>query len=376
MSGDRLRLARKRAGYSLRELAALVDMVTPQAIGKYERDEIAPSQPVLQALANTLGVTEDFLRASSQVQLGRLDFRKHSGTSAQERSAVEAAVLEQVERYLFVEEKLGLDSANWKAPRQKTLSSLEAAEEAASHLRRLWNLGDAPIPNLTELLERRGIKVILLPLPERVSGLTCTVQRASSGSLVPAIIVNRSHGLERRRMTMAHELAHRLFRSTDGLDPEKAANRFAGAFLQPAEHMRAEVGRYRQGFGVPELLATKRLYRVSAAALLVRFRDLAIIHSETMVYMFQTVGRTWRRQEPEPLEDVGQALELPRRFERLCYRALAERLIDETRAAELLDRDVEAVRLAMKGGPQVAATAAHGSRADRHAGRRSRRRPA
>jgi hypothetical protein len=33
-------------------------------------------------------------------------------------------------------------------------------------------------------------------------------------------------------------------------------------------------------------------------------------------------------------------LEEPRRFERLCYRALAEGLIGESRAAELLDISV------------------------------------
>lgn len=352
MIGERLRMARKRAGYSLRGLAAEVDLVTPQAIGRYERDEIAPSPPVLKALANTLGVTEDFLAASSRTKLGDIEFRKHSGTRAQERSIVEAAVLQQVERYLFIEERLGLESANWKAPKQKTLSSIEAAEEVATELRRHWKLGDDPIPNLTELLEQRGIKVIFLALPERVSGLTCLVDREFGRAPVPVIVINKSHGLERRRMTLAHELAHRLFRCPAGLDEEKVANRFAGAFLQPAEHVWSEVGRHRQGFGVPELLHTKRIYRVSAAALLVRFRDLKIIPNETMVYIFQTVGRTWRRSEPEPLEvDPARPLEAPRRYERLCYRALAEGLINEARAAELLDRDVRLIRHAMRGEP-------------------------
>ena len=56
-----------------------------------------------------------------------------------------------------------------------------------------------------------------------------------------------------------------------------------------------------------------------------------------MAYIFQTVGRTWRRREPEPIEIERTALlEASRRYERLCYRALAEGLIDEVRAAELL----------------------------------------
>lgn len=352
MSGERLRLARKQAGYSLRDLATLLnDLVTPQALGRYERNEIRPSPSVLTALAQALAVTEDFLTAASGVEFGRLEFRKHSGTTAQERSLVEAAVLDRVERYIVVEELLGLDSATWRAPFvPRPVNTLADAEEAALDVRHHWRLGLDPIPNLTELLEQQGIKVILITLPDKVSGLTCIVQRAGEARAVPVIVVNGAHGLERRRMTMAHELAHRLLAPVSDMDEEKAANRFASAFLQPAEHLRDEVGRHRQGFGVPELMHTKRLYRVSAAAMLVRFRDLGIITNETMVYIFQTVGRTWRKTEPEPIEtnETGR-LELPRRYERLCYRALAERLMDDQRAADLLSEDVSVIRQAMRG---------------------------
>jgi Zn-dependent peptidase ImmA (M78 family) len=214
-----------------------------------------------------------------------------------------------------------------------------------------WKLGRDPIPDLTELLEQRGIKVLLLDLPDRVSGLTCFVER-SEGNPVPVIVVNRRHTLERRRLTMAHELAHRLIWSEEtSIDIEKAANRFAGAFLQPAEHVRREVGSHRNGFGVPEVLQTKRIYRVSAAAMVVRFRDLGIISPDTMAYIFQTVGRRWRTVEPMPLEasDAVGSLELPKRYERLCFRALAEGLIDLARAADLLSQSTVAVQRAMRG---------------------------
>lgn len=353
MIGERLRLARKKAGYSLREMASrLGNQVTPQAIGKYERGGMSPSEPVLYALAKALNVTTDFLRAGSAVKLGHIDFRKHSGTSAQERSHVEAAVIEQVERYLQIEEILGLDSASWKGPFEpKAIKSPEDAEEAAIEVRKRWKLGIDPILNLTELLEQQGIKIILLALPTRVSGLTCFIERPGRPS-VPVIVANQMHTLERRRLTIAHELAHRLTRpGGPGSDDEKLANRFAGAFLQPGEHVRGEVGRHRNGFGVPELLHTKRLYRVSAAALVVRFRDLGIISNETMAYIFQTVGRGWRSAEPDPIEPVKSpgTVEAPKRFQRLCYRALAEGLISDAKAAELLGQDIKAIRRSMTG---------------------------
>ena len=44
MIGDRIRLARHKAGFSLRRLSAeMRNKVTAQAIGKYERGEDIPS---------------------------------------------------------------------------------------------------------------------------------------------------------------------------------------------------------------------------------------------------------------------------------------------------------------------------------------------
>jgi Zn-dependent peptidase ImmA (M78 family) len=292
----------------------------------------------------------EFLVAPLEVRLGALDFRKKSGTSARDRHLVEATVLEHVERYLLVEEVLELKSAAWSAPfAPRPVATNDDVERLATRLREAWELGEAPIPDVTELLEEKGIKVMHLELPEGVSGLTCMVERADMPS-VPVIVVNSLHGIERRRLTLAHELAHRILTATS-IDEEKAANRFAGAFLMPASHLREQVGKHRAGFGVAELMVTKRLYGVSAAALLVRFRDLGIITQETLVYAFQTFGRTWRKTEPQPIAANGDAAprEQPQRFQRLCYRALAEGLITISKASELLRKPVAAIDKEMRG---------------------------
>jgi predicted HTH domain antitoxin len=70
-----------------------------------------------------------------------------------------------------------------------------------------------------------------------------------------------------------------------------------------------------------------------------------------MIYAFQTVAVKWRTQEPEELEnenDRGQR-EKPRRFERLCYRTLAEGLISLTKAAELLRCPIDEVEAGLRG---------------------------
>ena len=50
MIGNRLRRAREAAGFSLRELEAAIEgLVTAQAIGKYERDEMTSERPLRRA---------------------------------------------------------------------------------------------------------------------------------------------------------------------------------------------------------------------------------------------------------------------------------------------------------------------------------------
>lgn len=356
MFSDRLKLARRKAGLSLRDLADAMDgLVTAQAIGKYERGESMPSSGVLMALAKALHVSLTYLLDTQEVSLSGVEFRTKANTTARDRAHVETEVLEWIERYLQVELILDLDSARWQCPvdKPRKLRNLEEAECLADEIRETWKLGLDPIPNMTELLEEKGLKVLTIELPERVSGFTCLVQRPNGQAPLPVIVVNNRFTLERRRLTLAHELAHRLIdtNSLSDKDEEKAANRFAGAFLMPAEHLLREVGRHRNAFGYKEIVDLKRLYRVSAAALLMRLRQLDVISESSLIYAWQTIARGWRTQEPEPLEgpkEIGQR-ERARRFDRLCYRALAEGLISLTKAAELLRISVEHVEAGLKG---------------------------
>ena len=355
MNGERIKMARKRSGLSLRDLAhKMHDTVTAQAIGKYERNEMTPSLEVLISLTETLDVSLAYLMAPHAIELGEVEFRTKANTSARDRAKVETAVLESVERYLQIERILALDSAAWHCPDSMPapISNAEQAETLAGNLRKEWDLGVDPIPNMTELLEEKGIKVLIEDLPEKVSGFTCMVRRKGEAD-VPAVVVNRHVNLERRRFTLAHELAHRIIDATHAEEPEleKWCNRFAGAFLISRVHLQHKVGEKRKAFGYQELIALKRLYRVAASALLVRLEQIGVIHRSSLQYAFRTFARGWRSKEPNPLEQASDAapFEKPRRFERLVYRALAEDMIASSKAAELLRQPVAEVEKGLKG---------------------------
>jgi len=354
MFGERLRLARKKAGYSLRGLAdALKGKVTAQAIGKYERGEMMPSSGVLAQLTKVLDVSLQYLLSEQVEELEAVEFRKLSGTSAGDRALVEGKVVDCLQRYLAVEEILELDSEDWRIPPcgNRFLGEESEGEILAEDLRKEWKLGIDPIPNMTALLEDQGIKILVITLPDGVSGLTCIVRRARQKKHVPVIVVNRNVTLERRRLTLAHELAHRLIDETSPVDQEKASNVFAGAFLMPRDHLVREIGKSRKALGYEELIQLKRMYRVSAAAFLVRLKQVSVIDESTLSYGFQTFARGWRSSEPKPMEEPGQegTFEIPRRFERLCYRALAEGMISLGKAAELLQQPLAKIEQGLRG---------------------------
>ncbi|GHA20439.1 transcriptional regulator [Devosia pacifica] len=356
MLGERLRIARKKAGYSLRGLAEVMNPpVSAQAISKYEANEMMPSSGVLLGLGQALGVSLDFLMSSNVEELQGIEFRKHSGTSARDRARVEAIVTEELERYLAIEDILELAPAGdpFADIRCDGVSSYDEAEALADKLRKQWRLGLDPIPSMIGLLEECGVKVIVAAFPDNVSGLTCTVKRSGDRPDTEAIVISEKINVERKRFTLAHELAHRVIRGVKGKDIklETAMNRFAGAFLVPAAHLRREVGNHRRGIAYHEIIQLKRFYGVSAAALLVRLGNAGILPDNAVTYAFRTFARRWRTDEPEPIQDdVGLgAFEHPERFQSLVYRALAEELISPARAAQLLKRPLAAIEEGIRG---------------------------
>lgn len=336
--GDRIRLGRKLAGLSLRNLADKA-AVSAQAISKYERGLDIPSSPVLLRLARALGVKPEFFFRPEPLFALIPAYRKRARLKKKELEAVSARIQEWLERYLELEY---LASAQVKFDRPAVGStraeSLDEMEEAAVTVRQEWDLGLDPIQNLMELLEDRGIRVGL------VEGFPHFDACAFWADGVPVIAVKKDLPVDRQRFNLAHELAHLLFPEPGNPAGEAIAHRFAGAFLVPAQAVYQELGRRRQSLGYRELYLLKHKYGLSMQGWIARARDLNIISPERARYLFQDFRRQgWHKREP------GKQLppEEPKRMERLALRAVAEALISSSRAAELLGKSMEEFRYQM-----------------------------
>ena len=338
MIGARLKLARSASGLSLRGLSDRIDnRVSAQAIGKYERNESMPSSGVLIALADALRVSVSYLTGDPGISLQSVDFRTERVSSRKEEDRIKAMVLHKLERYLTIEELLDLPSSHWHKPLSApypVISDLLEADRAASSLRHDWGLGINPIPDMAELMEDKGVKVLFCEL-SGADGLTTQVHRDGMPD-AHVIVVNQDHTRDRQRFTIAHEIGHMVLGVSPSVDEEKAAHRFAGAFLMPEEVLWSKIGRRRSDIDWRELLMLKLTYGMSVQAITYRCKDLGIISQALMGRLFDIFEDESWRSPPyrEPLDSLGDRFG---RFERLCFRALAEGAISESKASELLE---------------------------------------
>lgn len=265
------------------------------------------------------------------------DIKTNGGLQMSLPKKTEAAmwpqVQDQLERYLEVERLLAFtDGPGSRLPEglKREVASLEEVEDTAEKLRRAWGLGLDPISNLVEALEDRGIRIVTVEVDQKFDA--CLVL---TNDEIPVIVVNSTHPGDRQRLSISHELGRLVLRPADTLDGEKAAFRFAGAFLVPSQVVREELGERRQRINLYELHLLKHKYGISMQAWLYRAMELGILPgpvAEHHLREFRTRG--WHTAEP------GDQLppEVSTRFNRLVMQALEEGVISEARAAELLGK--------------------------------------
>lgn len=324
--GPRIKLARAKAQMSLRELAEKVG-VTPMAISKFERGEVSPRQSTLIRLAQALSVNPEYFFREVTVETLAPAYRKQSKLNQKAQDAVEATIIETMERYLAVEEVLPDEGPSPGDLPHYRVDSADGAEAVAEKVRKAWDLGFDPIEGLSARLEEHGVRVISVEGPDGFDGYSCF----ANGEL-PVIAFNKQVPADRQRFSLAHELGHLVMETSSEVDEELAAHRFAAAFLVPAKTAYSALGRRRSNLSFDELIFLKEQYGMSLQAWIRRAADLSIIDQHTYGMLYRRLStRGWRVTEPGKVHE-----EEPTRLQMLVYRALAENLISPAYAATLL----------------------------------------
>lgn len=341
----RLQQARAMRGMSLRALeTAMAGFVSHNALAKYERGDMLPGSDVLIALSEALAQPADFFFRPFRIGVSQVRFRKKSRFPVSRQKAVRELAADYVERYREAEELVG-DVRTYTPPLpDRPVTDIIGAERMAAKLRETWQLGHDPLPNIYELMESKGIKVLELPDENRdFDGL-------SADTDVGPVVVIAAHlnkNLPRKRMTEVHELGHTVLKFDPDMDEqteEKAVAAFAGAFLLPADTFADAFGRGRQKFTVAELIELKARFGVSIMAIMRRARSLDLI-SERTYKSFCVLTSSWGwRSSGEPGDDRYAGCESDGRFRQLVRRAVAEEIITLSKGAALLGEPMSRVR--------------------------------
>lgn len=337
MIGQRLKQVRLARGLSLDELAAhLGGIVTKQALSKYEVGKSQPSSPILARLAETLGVKMAYLLSEPTISVEFIAYRKKASMPVKEQDQLKSRIGQQMEDRIRLQELFSPDVPFAFPLQEYTVSTLEDAEAAALQLRGKLQLGRDPIGSMVTTLETSGVHVLEVDASDKFDGISAIIRKSDGVAVAGAVVTRQGLPGERQRLNRAHELGHLVLDVAEGVDEEKAAFRFAGAFLSPAEVFIQDVGAKRTSVSVSELLALKQKYGMSMQALLYRMKVLSIISDTYYTDWCISINRRgWKRDEPGQLPS-----ETPLWLRQHVLRAHAEGMVSTMEAETMLGEKI------------------------------------
>ncbi|HEX4695695.1 ImmA/IrrE family metallo-endopeptidase [Sphingomonas sp.] len=292
----RLALARMRRRMTGKALADAAK-ITPDTLSRVEKGRRPPDDGTVDKLANALRYPAEFFFGEdpADIDADGVSFRSFSKMSAQEKYAAQSAGQLGVQLAAWAEHRFNIPD-----PDLPDLSYQNDPEKAAVEARQYWGIGERPIGNMIGFLESKGVRILSL------SEDTANVNAFSfwrDGK--PYIFLNNFKSAESSIFDSAHELGHLLIHCKGDLRGdrllEREADGFAGAFLMPANDVRASVDRPVTSEIV---IRAKAKWRVSAFALLHRLWRMKIIATEHQYrsLCIDLSRRGYRSAEPNGVE--------------------------------------------------------------------------
>ncbi|MCF0216505.1 MAG: ImmA/IrrE family metallo-endopeptidase [Fibrobacteraceae bacterium] len=336
----RLKSARLMKGYSMDELCEKMSpKVSKMTISKYESGAMQPNSTTLLSIAKALEQPIDYFFRPITFNLGTVKFRKKSSVSQKEIKSIEQTIVDKVERYICVEEICNDVSVSAEL-KKYPVANKDDAKRVAQELRKKWNLGIDGIPNVIDLLEEHGYKIVEIEAPENFDGMS-----SAENSKYPIIVIRRSKNAERTRFTSLHELGHLIMRFDPSLSPkdeEILCNLFANEMLIPESEMKRILGISRKSISYKEMSPLQIRFGISYDALMFKASECGVITPQC--YKWYNIHKN---QDPSYKQFVEKALcreEKSNRFTSLVYKALYSELITISKAANLLRINIEDVR--------------------------------
>jgi Zn-dependent peptidase ImmA (M78 family)/transcriptional regulator with XRE-family HTH domain len=297
---ERIREARESVGLTDEQFADQIG-VTRQAVGTYETGAASPRADVFSRIIAVTRQPPAFFTTARNRNAER--FRMPNWRSLKRMQRPDRLRIgRRLEWAYYIAEFMAeyIDLPPVNLPEIKfnfDIDGDERIEEIAGQLREFWNLGFGPITDLVPLLEYNGIVVIEEPVP-------CDDMDAVSrwqGGRPYILYAGDEDSNPRKLFNLAHELGHLVLHTSNEVNSrildrlENQANRFAGAFLMPRKTFAREVA----NTSIDYFLSLKGRWRVAAAAMIYRCKELSILNPYQVKYLWRQMNaRGIRKKEP------------------------------------------------------------------------------
>ena len=307
-NGERLKIARLYRGKTISELAGETG-ISKQAISQFENNKTAPGFETVLNLMNSLNFPREYFHQKDNIKTveGNTFFRALSSTSKKEQLCQINKTKILVKIYCFFEQYI-----DFPKPNIPDISKANGdIEIMAKIVREVWGLGDKPINNIINVMEKNGIIISSFNTNDgKIDAFTQS--HLIDGKVYPFVILgDDKEAAVRRQFSAAHELAHIILHDMDCNTEEitkeeykymeEQANDFAAAILLPRDAFLADVSQYPNKLDF--YVELKKKWRVSISAMIIRaFRLNAITHNQYQYLMKQLSKRGWRTKEP--LDDI------------------------------------------------------------------------
>lgn len=302
----RLREARLIKGLTISDLAEKIG-VSKQAISQFELGEHTPKPETMMALIHYLQFPKNFFyREFKEQYVGNTFFRsnatatKKSKEMQYNKSLLGGYIYDYLSDYIEFPELNLPDISHFNSE-----WSINLIEDLAIKIREQWGIGDNPITNIVHLLERNGIMVFSVDTDSQKVDAFC--QHRTGRPFI--FLGNDKQSAFRRQFDGSHELGHILMHADiDNQEilsreeikiMENQANRFASAFLLPADAFAKTV----TSTSLLHFLELKKYWKVSISAMIYRCFDLGII-DESRYTSLQKQMSMKKMRTKEPLDDV------------------------------------------------------------------------
>ena len=343
--GDKIKQYRLNRNLSLQQLANLAGLSKP-TIQQYEDGVITPSNKSLKAVAEGLRVDIWNFFESEEMNLELSEFRHGEKLldSDEEKRKIYDLVVDYSQSYLELENILGTEVEFDNPVADLLIQSYQDVEKAVLKIRKKWKLANIAIDDICTLLESKGFKIITFDRQTESPGI-CGFMKSGHRN-IPVIVLNTNHEhtreITRKRFTLMHESAHLILKFCESVSKEleeKLCNRFASAFLMPAEPILEYLGKDRTNISLEELKDLKETYGMSVQAIIYRANSTGLINDQVCARWIELYEQ-WRRESKE-FCSYNKSKEEPQRFNRLVTRGYMEKRISKEKVSEMLDLSME-----------------------------------